>query len=261
MAMLGTSFNLAPTGIQSMSFRRMLLFFLLFTVLVLATLFFFPRTGLWVMGHLNPRVTFYVETQEKVVGLSIDDGPTSAITPGILRLLKENDAHATFFLLGERIVGHEDLLERMLSEGDELGNHLWKDEASIGLKRAVFSSQLARVDSLLSRHSDPKLFRPGSGWFHKAILDELTEQGYRCVLASNYPLDTKTHRVGLIEKYLLRSVFPGAILVLHDGPGREHTLAVLARLLPALKERGYQVLTVSELLARADKAQRHRRES
>jgi len=217
-----------------MSFRRMLLFFLLLAVLVLLTLFFFPRTGLWAMAHLNPRVTFYVETHEKAVALTIDDGPTSTITPGILRLLHQHGAHATFFLLGERIAGHEDLLELMLTEGDELANHLWKDEASIGLKHAVFSKQLERVDSLLSEHGDPKLFRPGSGWFHKAILDELSEQSYRCVLASHYPLDTKTRRVGLIERYLLRSVFPGAILVLHDGPGREHTLAVLARLLPAL---------------------------
>ncbi len=227
----------------------MLLFLLAASVLVLLVLFFFPRTGLWVMARLNPRVIFYVETHEKVVALSIDDGPTLDLTPKILDRLRKYHAHATFFLLGERIVGRQELLRRMLAEENEVANHLWKDEASIGLQHAVFSSQLAEVDSLLSVHGDPRLFRPGSGWFHKAILDELAEQGYRCVLASHYPLDTRTRRVGVIERYLLRSTFPGAILVLHDGPGRQHNLEVLDRLLPALERRGYRIVTVSELLS------------
>jgi len=235
-----------------MKLRRMLLIVLAALVSVLLVLFFFPRTGLWVMAPLNPRVTFYVPTHQKVVALSIDDGPTADITPRILEVLRRNGAHATFFILGDRIAGHEDLLERMLADGDELANHLWYDEASIGLKKAAFSSQLSRVDSLLSEHGDPRLFRPGSGWFHKAILDELAEQGYRCVLACNYPLDTKTRRVGMIVRYLLRSTFPGAILVVHDGPGRTHTPEVLSRLLPALRRRGYRIVTVSELLALND---------
>jgi peptidoglycan/xylan/chitin deacetylase (PgdA/CDA1 family) len=208
-----------------------------------------PRPSLWLMAKLNPRVTFFAKTPEKVIALSVDDGPTDEITPGILDRLAEHDAHATFFVLGERVAGHEDLLDRMLHEGHELANHLWEDRPSIGLSSEEFATRLARVDTLLANHADPRLFRPGSGWFHRPILDELERQGYRCVLASNAPLDTKTQNVKLITDYMLRSVFPGAILVLHDGPGREHNLRVLDELLPALRKRGYRVVTVSELLA------------
>ncbi len=225
-----------------------LLILLFLLALIPALSLLFPGPGLRLMTRLNPRVTFYVTTEEKVVALSVDDGPTDEITPGILDRLAEHDAHATFFLLGERVAGREYLLDRMLHEGHELANHLWEDRASVGLSDEEFASRLARVDTLLKGHADPKLFRPGSGWFHRPILDELDRQGYRCVLASHAPLDTKTQRVGTITRYMLRSVFPGAVLVVHDGPGREHTLAVLDGLLPALKERGYRVVTVSELL-------------
>lgn len=222
---------------------------LLILILVPVFTLLVPRPSLWLMAKLNPRVIFYVKTQEKVIALSVDDGPTAEITPGILDRLAANDAHATFFILGERVAGHEALLDRMLHEGNELANHLWEDRPAVGLSEEEFATRLALVDTLLEKHADPKLFRPGSGWFKKPILDELERQGYRCVLACNYPLDTKTKKVGLISSYLLRSAFPGAIFVVHDGPGREHTLQVLDELLPALKERGYRIVTVSELLA------------
>src|SRR5690606_13498304 len=77
------------------------------------------------LAKKNPEVLYFANTERKVVALTIDDGPHADVTPYILDVLKKYSAHATFFLLGENIKANGYLIEKMKSDGHEIGNHLF----------------------------------------------------------------------------------------------------------------------------------------
>jgi len=234
--------------------RRWLVVMVLTVILLLAAattgiLYRQPQFAIRRLAGWHPDVLFYVKTRQPAVGLTIDDGPHAGITPRILDVLQQYDVRATFFVLGDHIPGNELLLERMRSEGHELGNHLAEDRPSILLPNEEFARQLAVVDPWIQATDGVKWFRPGSGWFDDPMLEQARELGYHCCLGSIFPHDDKIHAPQWLADEVLKRVYPGAIIILHDGQDeRASVVETLERLLPELLERGYSVMTVSELV-------------
>jgi peptidoglycan/xylan/chitin deacetylase (PgdA/CDA1 family) len=211
---------------------------------------FQPRWILTALAKLSPDVLYFVKTEERVVALTIDDGPDGLTTPKILDLLKEHEAKATFFLITGHVPGNEEIVLRAVREGHELANHSIKDEPSILLTSAEFERRLLRAHEVLSRFYPVRWFRPGSGWYTKKMLSIVLRHGYRCALGSVYPFDPQIPSSWFIKRHVLRRVEPGSIIVLHDHGARgERTIAVLGTILPELKRRGFRVVTLSELVA------------
>ncbi len=218
-----------------------------------ALVLFPPRPVMKALAEANPDVLFYVNTNRPAVALTLDDGPHAEVTPRILDLLAEHDARATFFLIGDRMEGNEALMHRMREEGHELGNHLSEDRMALGLSPENFERQLVHTDSLLAfggESDSTKWMRPGSGWFNGRMVEQSAEHGYRLALGSIYPHDLLLKSPRLIAEFILGRAYAGSVLILHDGDGDpERTLEVLARVIPALKQRGFEILTLSELTA------------
>ena len=165
----------------------------LFALPPLVIMFVVLRQG-WIVKILakrSPEVLYFVETQEPVVALTIDDGPDPVATSEILDVLRQHDARATFFLITDHIPGNEETLVRMVKEGHEIGNHLTADQSSIRFAPSEFEKQLLAAHETLSRYSDVVWFRPGGGWYNTAMLSILNKHGYRCALGSVYPFDAK----------------------------------------------------------------------
>ena len=209
----------------------------------------------WLIGSLqqaSPDVLFSVATTEKVVALSIDDGPSATTTAELLTLLALHDSHATFFILSDNIQGNETLVEAMVQQGHEIDNHSTVDEASVSLSAADFEQKLMWANQTLAPYQQPGWFRPGSGVYDGEMLEILHEHGYRCALGSVHPLDPQIPSERFATWYLLEHIQPGDIIILHDGPERgQRTINVLATVLPQLERQGYEVVTISELVARA----------
>jgi len=205
----------------------------------------------WIVARLakqSPSVAYFVETEEPVVALTIDDGPDPATTPNILDVLKRHGAHATFFLIASRIQGNEEVVARTVEEHHEIGNHLTTDEPSVLLDGAEFERRLLEADGVLSQFAEVHWFRPGSGWYNREMLSILDEHGYRCALGSVYPFDPQLPSAWFAARYVLWAVRPGSIIILHDYGGRgERTAAALAAILPELSRRGWRVVALSEI--------------
>lgn len=200
------------------------------------------------LDEVSDRVLFHVETGDSAVALTLDDGPSEA-TPRLLELLARHDARATFFVLAEQAARREELTRRIVGEGHELGNHLVRDRPTWRLSRPEVGAALGRADSVLARFGDPRWVRPGGGWVDGDLLAAADAQGYRVALGSVYPFDARLERPGLLATFVLRKVRPGSVIILHEGAGRgARTLAVLRRVLPALRARGYRVTTLSGLV-------------
>jgi peptidoglycan/xylan/chitin deacetylase (PgdA/CDA1 family) len=229
-----------------------LLLTLLFILLVLLQ----PE---WLMAHLrarSPEVIYSIDTDQPVVALTIDDGPDETYSRKILDLLKKHHAHATFFIITERVPGNEEILQRMVEEGHEIGNHLTEDEPSIKLTNQQFEQELIQSDQILSQYGEVVWIRPGSGWFNDEMLETINEHGYHLALGSVYPYDPQIGLAWYSAKYVLWKAKPGAVIVLHDYENRgKRTVAALEEILPQLEDRGYQVVTLSELLMMENGAQ------
>jgi len=236
--------------------QRWLLAVALLALVAAAIAFWQPDLAVRTVAMLEPDILYRVDTGRRLVALTIDDGP-SAFTPEILALLAAHDARATFFAIGERARARPDLLAAIRAAGHEVGNHMLKDRPTVFFGVDRFEQELALTERILGLEGTGKVFRPPSSWIRGPQLAVLARRGYRCVLGSVYPHDTKHRSAALSAWFVLRRVRPGSIVILHEGgPGRRAVVPVLRRVLPELKARGYEVVTVSELLARAGGGER-----
>jgi peptidoglycan/xylan/chitin deacetylase (PgdA/CDA1 family) len=200
----------------------------------------------------NPAVLRSVEISEPVVALTIDDGPDPHTTPEILRVLAAHEARATFFLLSERIPGNESLMDAIVAGGHEIANHGTRDVHSIDLEDDAFERDLQGAHAALSVWTEPRWFRPGAGFYDEVMLQTLGRHGYRLALGSSYPFDAQLPWVWLASRWILWDAEPGEVIILHDGGERgARTARTLDRVLGELQRRGYEVVTLSELVGRA----------
>ncbi|MGH2618615.1 MAG: chitin deacetylase family protein [Thermomicrobiales bacterium] len=224
-----------------------------FCVLALTGLLIRPGPVVRWLARRHPDILFHMETEELLVALTIDDSPHPSLTPRILDVLAEHDAHATFFVIGERVAGNEEIVRRMAAAGHQLGNHLMADAPSARLSAAEFERQLLHTHEVLAPYGPIRWFRPGHGWFNRRMIDQIHLHGYRCAMASAYAFEFHIPSARYAALHILFNVRPGAVIVLHDGgQDRERTVAVLRRVLPELKRRGYRVVTLSELVREND---------
>ncbi|KAH8975235.1 hypothetical protein BDL97_01G144400 [Sphagnum fallax] len=225
----------------------------------------------WVQ-KFQPRVLYLAPTNEKVIALTLDDGPHAHITPQLLETLKDNESRATWFIIGKHMDPYPYLVERIYAEGHEVGNHTMYDVASWRLSKITcspaseclfchmkeeFEEQLMSTESRIKKyfHHDAngnliKWFRPGHGFYNESILKTCEAHGYRVALGSIFPLDHMFQKQAkLLVQNVLWRVHPGAVIILHDRvPQWEQTPEVLRMLLPKLRKRGYKIVTLSELL-------------
>jgi len=244
--------NEKETDIRGSILKVLLLIPFLLFVFVLGLFYLQPKVVLAWLSAQNPDVLYFANTDIKVVALTIDDAPHAAVTPLLLDVLKKYSARATFFVIGGNIPGNEKLLGRMRAEGHELGNHLAEDFPSIFLDNKEFEDQLVRVDKLINPGGATKWFRPGSAVYTKGMIKLAEKHGYRSCLGSIYPFDVVFRNSATISKFITGRVFPGAIILIHDGkPDRIRSVEVLNTVLPELIREGYKVVTLSELISMA----------
>jgi peptidoglycan/xylan/chitin deacetylase (PgdA/CDA1 family) len=180
----------------------------------------------------------------RVVALTFDDGP-SEYTPAFLDVLRDKHADGTFFEIGQEMPGREETMRRILSEGDEIGNHT--------MHHAFFPgySEIAGVSSLVEAytHFKPCLFRPPGGGVDAAVISTAAGLGMRTITWDVDPSDWTNPGSGAVYSRVVGATQPGSIILMHDGGGdRSGTLAALPRIIDTLRGRGYRFATVSELL-------------
>ena len=193
----------------------------------------------------------------KRIALTFDDGPDPRWTPRIAAALSRLHAPATFFVVGSKVVSHPEVVQHLRREGFELGNHTFTHADVSALPGWEQRLQLGLTDNTLAGAVGirPRLFRPpyssvtaAASERQAAALESVARRGYDVVLADFDGEDWR--RPGVDE--IVASATPqgerGGIVLLHDGGGdRSQTVRAVERLVPALRARGFELVTVSEL--------------
>ena len=202
-------------------------------------------------------VLWEVPLEEKFVSLTFDDGPNEVITSQILDLLKQYNAKATFFVVGNRIDKYSDIIKREVLEGHEVGNHTYNHVFfSKKYSKALIDKEidLTRKKIYEVTGTACSWFRPPGGYINDEVINEAKKHGYTVVLWSWHQdtEDWKSPGVNAIANKVLNNVQNGDIILMHDNVKlinrSSQTVAALKIILPELEKRGYKLVTVSELV-------------
>ncbi|GLY68329.1 polysaccharide deacetylase family protein [Amycolatopsis taiwanensis] len=194
-----------------------------------------------------------VDTSQRVVALTFDDGPDPAGTQAVLDVLADRQVPATFFLIGRDLAAQPDLGRAIASAGHEIGNHTFSHERMVGVTPGFVADEIERTDALIraTGYSGEIPVRPPNGKKLFALPHYLSEHGRKTIMwdvePNSYPEIDRSATA--IADYAATHVQPGSIIVLHAMyAGREATRQALAPMIDQLRQRGYRFVTVSQLL-------------
>jgi cellulose synthase/poly-beta-1,6-N-acetylglucosamine synthase-like glycosyltransferase/peptidoglycan/xylan/chitin deacetylase (PgdA/CDA1 family)/spore germination protein YaaH len=234
-----------------------------------------PRKKLIIDEHMDVYPTTYTVQQygyhPNKVALSFDDGPDPKWTPKILDILKAKGAHATFMLIGDEAQQNIGLMQRIVHEGHEIGNHTYSHpdiseisprqlDLEVDLTNRLFASKLG---------VQPLYFRPPYDIDEEPDTDDQAAPVYRIqengltTIGNKIDTDDWDERVrktpaeiaqlvlNQLTRMKTRPQFKGSIILLHDGGGdRSVTVAALPVLIDTLRAHGYSIVQVSELMGK-----------
>lgn len=195
----------------------------------------------------------------KVIALTFDDGPWPETTEEILNILEENDAHATFFMIGNQVSEHTDVVKKLYAAGNQLATHSYDHAAGTGqgvnLTYMSSDQQISEItkgfdaiESVIGTKISHIMRAPG-GNYYGSIVETL----HPYITAEiGWDVDTKDWSKPGTDTIInnIESVKPGQVILCHDGGGnRSQTVEALKVAIPYLKAQGYSFVTVDELLA------------
>jgi len=191
------------------------------------------------------------ENSENRIALTFDDGPHGKYTPEILDILKEYNIKATFFVVGNNCREHPEIVLRILNDGHEIGNHTYSHPSLVKIKSDELVTEIIKTEDVLYELWEyvPKLFRPPEGVVGPTINKVLSRLDYTAVLWSVDTRDWKRLSSEKIADTVLSNVKSGDIILCHDfiSP-KSNTPEALRLFIPELISRGYDFVTVSELM-------------
>jgi peptidoglycan/xylan/chitin deacetylase (PgdA/CDA1 family) len=218
-----------------------------------------PKVATQTAGNNNPKsatepkITFNsVHVDGPYIAMTFDDGPSATLTPKLLDLLAAHHIKATFFVIGENVAEHPDIVARAAREGHEIANHSWSHPNLAKMSDEGVRRQLWQTDEAIKSATGtrPTLLRPPYGsiterekrWIHD-------EFGYQIVLWDVDPYDWKRPGPAVVRNRILQETRPGSIVLSHDiHPG---TIEAMPSTFDALQAKGFKFVTVSELIRAA----------
>lgn len=188
----------------------------------------------------NQRV---IDPNKPMIAITYDDGP-SIYTPEILDVLKENNSVATFFVLGQSVYNNEAILNQMLEDGNQIGNHTYNHKKLTTISDEELYKQVQGTDDLIriATGYTPTVMRPPYGTTN----EELNKKIQRPVI--HWSIDTRdweNKNVDMITTSILDNVKDGDIILMHDL--YNSTAEASKLVIPELVNRGYQLVTIDEL--------------
>lgn len=182
-----------------------------------------------------------------LVALSFDDGPNNQTTPDVLDILEEHNVPASFFVIGQNINDSTaEQMKRAISLGCEIQNHSYTHSYMTKMTQDKFIDELKRTDDLVEKYTStrPTLFRPPYIDHNKSMHDAVDHIFINGVGCQDWEAGISAE-----DRFndLMSKVKDGDIILLHDFSGNVNTVEALKMIIPELKSRGYNLVTVSEL--------------
>ena len=215
--------------------------------------------GLWQLSSARSFQLFgdlvqRVKTNDKVVALTFDDGPSKRYTTEILALLQQQEVKATFFITGKEAEQNPDEVSLLYQAGHQLGNHSFSHPRMVLMSPAAVASEIERTDAAIRAvgYQDEILFRPPYGKKLFVLPWYLAQQQRKTIMWDLEPETAPSLAADAqaMADYVIEHIRPGSIVLMHlMYQSRQSSREALPLIIRGLKQKGYRFVTVSELLA------------
>lgn len=172
-----------------------------------------------VIDRVYPHFLWRINSKEKQLFLTFDDGPTPEITPWVIAQLEKYGAKATFFCVGSRLEQHPDIVEQLLAEGHQLANHTYAHEHGRRTDTESYLRSVRETQKILVGYGvKKKLFRPPYGRITAKQAKTLRKLGYTVVMWTvlSADFDQKISK-DKCYKNVVNNTVSGSIIVFHDS--------------------------------------------
>lgn len=235
-------------------YRRLLIwgacFILLAGVFVLSGLYN-QVSGVFNSGKREVPI-YAVDMKEKKLAISFDAAWGADCTPTLLKILKENNIKTTFFLTGIWVKEYPEMVKAIADAGHELGNHSLTHPHCNTLSEEEFIKELKDNEEMIYKLTKKRtrLFRPPFGEYDNNNIKAARKNGYEVIQWSVDSLDWQELGTEAVVDRILKNAHPGAIMLFHNNA--KYTPEALPIILKKLKEDGYKIVPVSDLLIKGD---------
>lgn len=184
----------------------------------------------------------------KCVALTFDDGP-GPFDERLLQILKDNDAKATFFLIGNKVAANPAGAKRIADAGMEIGSHTWEHPNMATIPPEDIAGQFSKANDAIAAATGrtPTLYRPAGGLSSAAVRQTAGQLGLAEILWDVIPFDWANDSNTAATRYMLMTyIKPGSVVLFHDT--YSSTVDLVYQFIPVLKANGYRMVTITELL-------------
>jgi peptidoglycan/xylan/chitin deacetylase (PgdA/CDA1 family) len=194
------------------------------------------------MKKFFPRAVWEINSPEKSIYLTFDDGPIAGLTEWILDELRRFDAKATFFCVGENIEKNKNIFERISKEGHQIGNHTFNHIKGFHTSLLEYLRNTDACEVLTKN----RLFRPPYGQLRKSQYRSLLRLNYKIVFWDVISYDYEKITPEQCLKNVLKHTKNGSIVVFHDNLKAENNVKyALTRTLEHFSEKGFTFRSIS----------------
>ena len=233
--------------------RRLLGFTALMALLILGIVLLRPppQTAVPVIGAPQPLRN--VATSRREIALTFDLSWGTVMPPKVLAVLEQQHVRATFFLSGPWAKDHPDLVRRIVAGGFQIESHGSRHVNYSGLSAKDLRRNIedATADIQAASGIRPTMLRPPNGDYNGQTLQVASSLGYTVVLWGTDSRDWLNPGVSNIVHRVLAKAHPGDIVLLHASDTCKQTDQALPAIIRGLRDRGYRLVTLKELLAGA----------
>lgn len=182
------------------------------------------------------------------IALTFDDGPHPDYTLRLLKILKQANVKATFFVVGEMARDYPQGIKAEVAAGHVIGNHTYHHVDLTKIPAGMVATEIRACEDVVRSITGKRttFFRPPGGDYDKHVIETAEALKYTTVLWTDDPADYDEPPGSVIRRRALGNISNGGVLLLHDGA--EHTLQILPGLLDTLKRRGYRFVTIDEMM-------------
>ncbi len=190
-----------------------------------------------------------MDTREKNVALTFDDGPDSSSTLEIIKILNSYQVPGTFFFIGQQVDRHPEVVKAALAGGHVIANHSWSHIRPTDVNAEVLMDEIYRAQEKLDQYgANQLLFRPPYGLVNEEHMPALVKAGFKTIVWSIDSMDWYFDNAENIVTCVVENIHPGAVILMHSSGGpknRQATIQALPMIIERLQKQGYSFVPMS----------------
>lgn len=221
--------------------------YLIASSLIIASLFFVDNLYISLNDQKDTEPIFHGNIEQNKVAFVCNVFWGEEFLPDMLKTLEDNNVHITFFIGGTWAKDNPDLLKNIVEKGHEVANHSYNHPHPNTLSKDKNKEQILKAETIIQQITGVKtsLYAPPYGEYNDVVLNAAQEVDYKTIMWSIDTIDWKRPPSEIVKSRVLKKIHNGAIVLMHPT---EPTKKALPELLKELREKGYIITTVSDVI-------------